>query len=164
MSNTMTLDWKEYEALAREAVREGMVLLKNDKNVLPLSKDVKLAVFGRMQNKYYKSGTGSGGMVNVPKVWSIIDGLKEENIALNEELLKVYEEFVSEHPFDPGIGFGNEPWSQEEMELSDELLSKVRSSANGGRELLEVPDGVPPSQLKSDGHLRQIESEFHELV
>ena len=94
MSNTMTLDWKEYEALAREAVREGMVLLKNDKNVLPLSKDVKLAVFGRMQNKYYKSGTGSGGMVNVPKVWSIIDGLKEENISLNEELLKVYKEFV----------------------------------------------------------------------
>ena len=91
MSNTMTLDWKEYEALAREAVREGMVLLKNDKNVLPLSKDVKLAVFGRMQNKYYKSGTGSGGMVNVPKVWSIIDGLKEENISLNEELLKVYD-------------------------------------------------------------------------
>ncbi len=130
MSNTMTLDWKEYEALAREAVREGMVLLKNDKNVLPLSKDVKLAVFGRMQNKYYKSGTGSGGMVNVPKVWSIIDGLKEENISLNEELLKVYEEFVSEHPFDPGVGFGNEPWSQEEMELSDELLSKVRTETD----------------------------------
>ena len=130
MSNTMTLDWKEYEALAREAVREGMVLLKNDKNVLPLSKDVKLAVFGRMQNKYYKSGTGSGGMVNVPKVWSIIDGLKEENISLNEELLKVYEEFVSEHPFDPGVGFGNEPWSQEEMELSDDLLSKVRTETD----------------------------------
>ena len=72
----MTLDWKEYEALAREAVTEGVVLLKNDNSVLPLKKDSRLAVFGRMQNNYYKSGTGSGGMVNFPKVWSIVEGLQ----------------------------------------------------------------------------------------
>ena len=103
--NTMTLDWKEYEALAREAVTEGVVLLKNDNSVLPLKKDSRLAVFGRMQNNYYKSGTGSGGMVNVPKVWSIVEGLQEESMSLNEELLEIYKEFEKTHPFDPGVGF-----------------------------------------------------------
>lgn len=121
----MTLDWKKYEGLARKAVCEGMVLLRNENNILPLSKDVKLAVFGRMQNNYYKSGTGSGGMVNVPKVWGILDGLKEEKIQLNEKLLKLYEEFESTHPFDVGVGFGNEPWSQVEMEVSEELVQEA---------------------------------------
>ncbi|MBP3718689.1 MAG: glycoside hydrolase family 3 C-terminal domain-containing protein, partial [Eubacterium sp.] len=112
----MVLDWNKYEVLARQAVGEGVVLLKNEANVLPIKRETKLSIFGRMQNRYYKSGTGSGGMVNVPKVWSIVEGLQAENILLNEELLKVYAEFEETHPFDPGVGFGNEPWSQVEME------------------------------------------------
>ncbi|MBQ8951685.1 MAG: glycoside hydrolase family 3 protein [Eubacterium sp.] len=121
----MVLDWNEYEALAREAVTEGVVLLKNENDVLPLGRDSKLAVFGRMQNNYYKSGTGSGGMVNVPKVWTIVEGLQEEKIELNEELLKIYADFENTHPFDPGVGFGNEPWSQIEMDISEELVAKA---------------------------------------
>lgn len=126
----MILDWNKYESLAREAVREGMVLLKNENDVLPLKSDCRLAVFGRMQNNYYKSGTGSGGMVNVPKVWSIVEGLKEEKIELNEELLRIYAEFEKTHPFDPGVGFGNEPWSQEEMEVSEELVMNARTRSD----------------------------------
>ncbi len=126
----MRLNWKEYEDLARQTIGEGIVLLKNDGPVLPLSEDSRLAVFGRMQNNYYKSGTGSGGMVNVPVVHSIIDVLKAEGISLNEELLSIYEEFEKEHPFDPGIGFGNEPWSQEEMEVSAELVEAARTQSD----------------------------------
>ncbi|MBR6316134.1 MAG: glycoside hydrolase family 3 protein [Lachnospiraceae bacterium] len=126
----MILDWKEYENLARQAVREGVVLLKNEGDVLPLKSDCKLAVFGRMQNNYYKSGTGSGGMVNVPKVWSILDGLKEEKVQLNETLLKLYEEFEVSHPFDAGVGFGNEPWSQEEMEVSEQLVQDAATESD----------------------------------
>ena len=70
----ITLDWNEYIAAARETIAEGMVLLENN-GALPLKKDENLAVFGRIQEHYYKSGTGSGGMVNVDKVWNITDGL-----------------------------------------------------------------------------------------
>ena len=79
----MILDWKKYEDLARQTVSEGIVLLKNEGHILPLSEGCRLSVFGRMQNNYYKSGTGSGGMVNVPVVRSIIDVLKDEKIILN---------------------------------------------------------------------------------
>ena len=170
----MTLDWKEYEALAREAVREGVVLLKNDNNILPLAKDSRLAVFGRMQNNYYKSGTGSGGMVNVPKVWSIIDGLREENINLNEELFQVYEEFVKDHPFDPGVGFGNEPWSQEEMEISEELVQKVHRESDTALVIIGRTAGEEQDYVNDRGAyklsereadlLRKVRKEFDRVV
>ena len=65
----------KYAALARQVVAEGSVLLKNDKQVLPLTKGCKVASFGRNQLNYFKSGTGSGGMVNTSYVVSILDAL-----------------------------------------------------------------------------------------
>ncbi|MBO4727345.1 MAG: glycoside hydrolase family 3 C-terminal domain-containing protein, partial [Spirochaetaceae bacterium] len=62
---TQILDWNEYILAARQITTEGVVLLENKNQTLPLKKGTRLAVFGRIQNHYYKSGTGSGGMVNV---------------------------------------------------------------------------------------------------
>ena len=53
-----------YAKKAREAVAEGIVLLKNEGGVLPLPAGSSIALFGRSQFCYYKSGTGSGGLVN----------------------------------------------------------------------------------------------------
>ena len=155
----MVLDWTEYENLARKAVQEGVVLLRNEKNVLPLSKDVKLAVFGRMQNNYYKSGTGSGGMVNVPKVWGILDGLKEEKIQLDEKLLKLYEEFEKEHPFDVGVGFGNEPWSQVEMEVSEELVKEAAETSDTALVIIGRTAGEEQDYVDERGAYRLGETE-----
>ena len=60
-----TLDWNKYLDTAAQVVSEGIVMLKNENNALPLDKDEEVALFGRIQFHYYKSGTGSGGMVNV---------------------------------------------------------------------------------------------------
>ena len=69
--------------------REGIVLLKNDNNLLPLV-NKKIAVFGRIQNSYYKSGTGSGGLVNVLHVSSIIEGLLANPLVeINSDILKI---------------------------------------------------------------------------
>ncbi|MCR5418017.1 MAG: glycoside hydrolase family 3 C-terminal domain-containing protein [Lachnospiraceae bacterium] len=155
----MTLDWKEYENLARQAVREGVVLLKNEKEVLPLKRDCKLAVFGRMQNNYYKSGTGSGGMVNVPRVWGILDGLKEEKMQLDETLLELYEEFEKEHPFDAGVGFGNEPWSQEEMEVSTQLVSEAATRSEVALVIIGRTAGEEQDYVNERGAYRLSEKE-----
>lgn len=48
----------------RETAAEGMVLLKNEKQMFPLTKEDHVAIFGRCQINYYKSGTGSGGAVH----------------------------------------------------------------------------------------------------
>ena len=98
-------------------------MLKNDNGALPLSKDEVVSVFGRIQLHYYKSGTGSGGMVNVSKVTGIVDGLLESGVKLNEELLNVYKKWDEENPYDLGDGWGNEPWSQVEMPLDEQLVA-----------------------------------------
>ena len=126
----MTLDWNEYVKAARNVISEGCVLLENQ-GVLPLGQGTKVSVFGRIALDYYKSGTGSGGMVNVSKVYTIIDGLKESGVVeLNEDLLKIYTDWEEENPFNEGMGWGTEPWSQEEMPLSDEVAKKASENSD----------------------------------
>ncbi|MBQ8613946.1 MAG: glycoside hydrolase family 3 protein [Ruminiclostridium sp.] len=120
-----TLDWNRYLDTAAEVVSEGIVMLKNDNNALPLEKNEEIALFGRIQFNYYKSGTGSGGMVNVSKITGIPEGLSDCGIKINKELSDAYEKWLLENPFDIGEGWGGEPWSQKEMPLSDELVRSV---------------------------------------
>ena len=121
------LDWKKYTEKAVQTVSEGIVMLINKNNALPLDMKEEIAVFGRIQLHYYKSGTGSGGMVNVSEVTGIVDGLRESGVRINEELYSAYEKWDEKNPFDPGEGWGTEPWSQEEMPLDDELVKKTAS-------------------------------------
>lgn len=125
IQTTKTLDWDKYLKTAAQVVSEGIVMLKNEHQALPLKPDEEIALFGRIQFHYYKSGTGSGGMVNVSKVTNIVDGLQESGIKLNQELLDVYHKWDNENPFDLGDGWGKEPWSQKEMPLEDSLASRA---------------------------------------
>lgn len=125
-----TLDWEQYLKTAAQVVSEGIVMLKNDNDALPLNPDEEIALFGRIQLHYYKSGTGSGGMVNVSKITGIPDGLLENGVSINEELLDVYRKWDSENPFDLGDGWGKEPWSQTEMPLDEALVAHVSESSH----------------------------------
>lgn len=150
----IVLDWEKYLKKASETVAEGIVMLKNDNSVLPLALNENVSVFGRIQLHYYKSGTGSGGMVNVSKVTGIVDGLKEAGVQLNEELLDIYKEWDNEHPFEQGEGWGNEPWSQEEMPLDDNIVSNAAEKSSRaiviiGRTAGEEQD----ARLKSGSYL-----------
>lgn len=161
------LDMDAYVSTARQAVAEGQVLLRNEKQVLPLEAGTQVAVFGRIQFHYYKSGTGSGGMVNVSKVTGILDALQEsEHVTVNETLLKVYKEWEKEHPFDEGIGWGNEPWSQEEMPVSAELAGKVAKETDTAVVIIGRTAGEDQDNLNHPGSylLTQTEEELLAVV
>lgn len=117
---------KEFPSVCREIAAEGAVLLKNDENVLPFNKGEKISVFGRTQFDYYKSGTGSGGLVNVLYVTNIIDSLlKCEEISVNTELVDIYKDWLKDNPFDVGQGWASEPWCQKEMSVTDEIAKQA---------------------------------------
>lgn len=122
------LDWNKYLDTAAKMVSEGIIMLKNENNALPLDTDKEVAVFGRIQFHYYKSGTGSGGMVNVTKVVNILDGLIDNGVKVNEKLLDTYRKWDKENPFDLGEGWGGEPWSQKEMPLDEGLVKETAKS------------------------------------
>lgn len=122
-------DLQKYADKARQAAAEGCVLLKNDNKTLPLKRGDKVAVFGRCALHYYKSGLGSGGLVNTRYVVSIMDALKaNRDIKVDEALLKIYEEWSKENPVDEGHGWGTVPWSQDEMPVTDETIATANSS------------------------------------
>ena len=169
------LDWNKYIDKSAETVSEGIVMLKNDNNALPLRKDSEVAVFGRIQLNYYKSGTGSGGLVNVSRVIGITDGLEESgSVKVNEELLNVYKEWTKEHPFDFGDGWGGEPWSQEEMPVDDALAEKISNFCQTaivifGRTAGEENDNrfEKGAYLLSDGEesmLRTVRKHFRKVI
>ena len=92
------VDIDKYATLARQTAAEGCVLVKNENQTLPLRKGDKVAVFGRMAFHYYKSGLGSGGLVNTKYVVGILDALRKENdISLDENLLQVYKNMDSDY-------------------------------------------------------------------
>ncbi len=127
-----TLDWNKYLDTAAQVVSEGIVMLKNENNALPLDANEEIALFGRIQYHYYKSGTGSGGMVNVSKVVGIPEGLSDCGIRINKELSGVYEKWLenNDNIYDFGEGWGSEPWSQKEMPLDDSLVKSVASQCS----------------------------------
>lgn len=116
-----------------EAAREGAVLLMNEAT-LPLTKDDKVAVFGRIQKDWYRSGTGSGGSVHIPYTTNLIDSLRElraggeDAPAIDEDLARRYEAWIKENPFDTGGGeWAAEPWAQREMPLDGALVRDCAS-------------------------------------
>lgn len=169
-----TLDWNLYIEKAVEAVQEGMVLLKNDKNTLPLKKGEELAIFGRIQLHYYKSGTGSGGMVNVSEVVGITEGLMRRGANINLDLLQTYKDWDVKNPYDHGEGWGGEPWSQIEMPLTDEIAKKAAATSKTaiviiGRTAGEEMDNKfePGAYLLSEGEkamMKTVRAHFDKMV
>ncbi|MED9904616.1 MAG: glycoside hydrolase family 3 C-terminal domain-containing protein [Lachnospiraceae bacterium] len=85
----------EHIALSRKAAGEGMVLLKNEEDMLPLSAGTRVALFGKGSVDYVKGGGGSGE-VTVAYVRNLYEGLKlkeeEEKIHIFHELSRFYEQ------------------------------------------------------------------------
>lgn len=76
----------EHIRLSRTAAAEGMVLLKNEKHLLPLRKGSRVALFGKASADYVKGGGGSGD-VTVAYVRNLCDGMEEKE---NAGMLSVF--------------------------------------------------------------------------
>ena len=111
-----------------QSAEEGTVLLKNDNDVLPI-KDEKISVFGRCQINYFYVGYGSGGDVNQPYEVSLIDGLKNNGVRLNEELLAIYKKWCADNPINHGF-WGHWPMNYPEMELSADVVKRAGENSD----------------------------------
>lgn len=96
-----TPDLKAHAVIARKAASEGIVLLKNEGNVLPLKKNIRLALFGIGSYETIRGGTGSGE-VNTPYNVNLLEGLTNAGFRPSEKLSELYKAFIKndqkEHP------------------------------------------------------------------
>lgn len=163
----ITLDWEQYTKTAIRLAEEGTVLLKNDNNALPITKGEEISLWGRMQNYYYKSGTGSGGMVNVHHVVTIREAFDNEpDITINPELAKIYDDWTNANPVDLGVGWGGEPWSQKEMPVDEDLVSKFAAINETAVVVIARTAGEDRDNSDSEGayRLSKTEEQLLELV
>ncbi len=117
---------REHIALSREAAKEGMVLLKNEQQVLPLPKGSRIALFGKATFDYVKGGGGSGD-VTVAYTRNLYQGLREKtgHVEIFEELASFYRENVKQQ-----YAAGRAPGMTVEPEVPTELLKKARAFAD----------------------------------
>ena len=111
----------EHIALSRQAAQEGMVLLKNRGDLLPLAPGSRVALFGKGSFDYVKGGGGSGD-VTVSYVRNVYDGLKAENVPLYEPLSAYYRDYVSGR-----YAAGDVPGLMAEPELPEALLASAKT-------------------------------------
>lgn len=91
-TNPNVQSWElAHRQIAREAAAEGIVLLKNEDNVLPLKVGSAVAIYGAGAGRTIKGGTGSGD-VNERENVTIWQGMKNAGYKItNEEWLKNYD-------------------------------------------------------------------------
>ena len=83
-------DLEAHAAVTRQSASEGMVLLENRRQALPLSDKVKnAALFGVTSYEFIAGGTGSGN-VNRAYTVSLVDGLKNVGINTDAKIEKLY--------------------------------------------------------------------------
>ena len=88
-------DLEAHAKVAYEAAAEGIVILKNENNTLPLSKETKIAVFGTGQIETLRGGLGSG-WTHPKYTVSILEGFRERGLKIDSELAEKYEKYVEE--------------------------------------------------------------------
>ena len=114
---------KSHIELSKEAAKEGMVLLKNENNVLPLAAGSKVALFGKGTFDYVKGGGGSGD-VTVAYTRNLYEGLslQKDKISIFEELCDYYRKDIEEQ-----YKNGNVPGMTIEPDVPNELLQKAKA-------------------------------------
>ena len=112
--------------LSKEAAKEGMVLLKNRGDILPLKKGTRVALFGKAAFDYVKGGGGSGD-VTVAYIRNLYEGLKMQKdvVSIFEPLCDYYRKDVERQ-----YAQGSVPGMTIEPEVPRELLDEAKAYAD----------------------------------
>lgn len=119
-------------AVARRAAAEGVVLLKNENNALPMSDSVKTAaVFGNQSYDFISGGTGSGD-VNEAYTISLVEALEQRGVSVDPDLRGLYDEYLREYAasLPPKERFWEFTPPPPEQDLEDVLIERKAQSAD----------------------------------
>ena len=163
MSDEKIITTKEFAVACRKAIPEGIVLLENN-GALPLAKDENIALFGRGQFEYLKSGSGSGGIVNCPYVTNVYDEIKN-CVALDNNVTQFYRDFIKQNTFDEGDGW-KPCFCQFEAVPSEELVRDAAARSDKAIYIIcrNVGESFDYEKAKGNWYLSDQEDKTIELL
>lgn len=112
--------------LVEEIAQEGIVLLKNEDNELPLNGTSKLNVFGWASTNPCYGGTGSGSLSDAYEKVTLMQGIENSGYELNTELVDFYTDYCAKRP---EVGMYTQDWTLPEPPVnlySDELIENAK--------------------------------------
>ena len=118
LSGTSTIsDSHKQESVntAEKIAEEGITLLKNEDNVLPLESVDKLNVFGWSSTNPVYGGSGSGSTTAENRT-SLIQGLENAGFEVNKTIEEFYTDYRAERPV---IGFTDEDFTVPEPTMDE---------------------------------------------
>ncbi len=87
-------DLKNHASITRRSATEGMVLLKNEGEALPMKNIKMLSVFGNTSYDFIAGGSGSGD-VNKAYTIDLMQGLTEAGLEVNPKLANLYKSYLA---------------------------------------------------------------------
>ena len=139
---------------------EGMVLLKNDNQALPLKKGDTIAVFGINQVDYIHGGGGSGDMTS-SYYTNLVDGLKQNgSVTVYEGLRSMYQNEYNNYWSTDGrtYGYGSKQGAvimyRGEKAITDAQVSSARAAADTAIITIGRPAGEDKDRSDTAGDFR----------
>ena len=139
---------------------EGMVLLKNDNQALPLKKGDTVAVFGINQVDYIYGGGGSGDMTS-EYYTNLVDGLKDNgSVTVYEGLRSMYQKKYDDYWKNVGTtyGYGSKQGAvimfSDETTLTDQQVKDARAAADTAIITIGRPAGEDKDRSDTAGDFR----------
>ena len=99
---------QEATELCEEIADEGIVLLQNEDNTLPMAEGTKLNVFGWSSTNPVYGGTGSGSLSDAYPTVSLLEGLENAGFEVNQDLVDFYKGYRETRPT---VGMWGQDWT-----------------------------------------------------
>ncbi len=123
-------DLKAHALVTRQAGADGMVLLKNEGNALPVQSGAKVSLYGCTSYDFIAGGTGSGN-VNRAYTVSLPEGFKNAGFNVDNSLESTYREYIEKDKAEKLDKIKDNPMAKflpisrpEELVLSSDILRK----------------------------------------
>lgn len=147
-------DLAAHARIDRQAAAEGMVLLKNDNNTLPLKNITDIALLGNTSYDLIAGGTGSGD-VNKAYSVSLAKGLTDAGFHIDRQLATEYLQYIDSDKAKRPKGFAaffNPAPPLAEMPLTDDRIDHLTRQA--GVAILTI------GRNAGEGRDRKVDNDF----
>ena len=131
----------EAQELCASVAEEGIVLLKNDGGLLPLSQNSKLNVFGWASTNPLYGGTGSGAMNDAYHTVTLLEGLQNAGFELNSELSDFYTAYRADRPV---LGMWEQDWTLPEPPVdtyTQQMMDNAKAFSDTAVVVITRPGG-----------------------